>query len=169
MSAVAVIAVLAGSVVSAQQQPAIRPLGPVIATSGEAFGPVVTLRHLKNGVLVNDVANRRVLLLDKDLANPSVVADTTSATGTAYAGRVAGLLPYRGDSTLFVDPQSLSMLVIDPSGKLTSKVMSVPRSQDAQFMAAPANSTMDSLPIRTEPLASRRFNTVAVSSRTCAA
>ncbi|HEX7939225.1 MAG TPA: hypothetical protein VF483_09560, partial [Gemmatimonadaceae bacterium] len=142
-AAVAAITSLAATMVSAQQQPAIRPLGAVVATSSEAFGPQVSLRHLKNGVLVNDVFNRRVLLLDKDLANPTVVADTTAETGSAYAGRSAGLLPYHGDSSLFVDPQSLSMLVIDPNGKLTSKVMSVPRSQDAIFMASPANAVMD--------------------------
>jgi len=134
---------LAATLLSAQQ-PAVRPLGATTAASAEAFGPNVTLRHLKNGVLVNDMANRRVLLLDNSLGNATVVADTTPATGNAYSGRIAGLLPYRGDSSLFVDPSSLSMLVIDPSGKLTPKVMSMPSSRDAAFMATAAgNASMD--------------------------
>jgi hypothetical protein len=138
------LTILAVATLSAQQQPAIRQLGPVVATSSETFGPTIVLRHLKNGVLVNDMLNRRLLLLDKDLANPAVVADTTPATGNAYAGRTGGLLAYRGDSSLFVDPASLSMLVIAPDGKLTSKVMSVPRSQDVGFMASAAgNANMD--------------------------
>ena len=139
-----VITTLAAATLSAQLQPAIRPLGPTVATSSDSFGPNVVVRHLKNGVLVNDILNRRLLLLDKNMANATVVADTTPATGNAYAGRVAGLLAYRGDSSLFVDPSSLSMLVIDPDGKLTSKVMSVPRSQDVGFMASAAgNANMD--------------------------
>jgi hypothetical protein len=137
------IAVLAATTLSAQQGPAIRQLGATVATSSEAFGQNLTLRHLKNGVLVNDVQNRRLLYLDNNLANPTVVADTTPETGTAYAGRTAGLVSYKGDSSLFIDPASLSMLVIDGSGKLTGKVMSVPRSQDVGFMVATGGAGYD--------------------------
>lgn len=126
---------LAFSASAAQQPPAIRPLGPVVAISTETVGQSVVVRHLKTGVLVNDVQNRRLILLDANLGNPVIVADTTPATANAYSGRVAGLLAYRGDSSLFVDAASLSMLVIDPAGKLTGRVMSVPRSQDAMFIA----------------------------------
>ena len=118
---------------SAQQpaRPPIRPLGAVTGKSSEKFGPVSAVRHLPDGrLLVNDMRGRRVVMLDASLAPAMVVADTTSATGNAYASRFAGILAYRGDSTLFVDPQSLSMLVIDPAGKI-GRVMSIPRSQDA--------------------------------------
>src|SRR5262245_44427419 len=138
---IAALALTAAS--AAAQQPAIRQLGATVATSNETFGGNVTVRHLKNGVLINDAQNRRLLHLDGTLANPKVVADSTPETGTAYAGRIAGLIPYRGDSSLFIDPQSLSMLVIDPTGKLTSKVMSVPRSQDVGFMVATGGAGYD--------------------------
>src|SRR5437867_11541126 len=96
--------------VTAQQPPAVRPLGPVVSRWSESFGEAVFVRHLKTGgVLVNDVRNRRLLMLDASLSNPVVVADSTTATANAYGGRTAGLIAYRGDSTLFVDPQSLSM------------------------------------------------------------
>jgi hypothetical protein len=121
---------------ASQQLPAIRPLGPVAAVSSESFGELVSVRHLKTGVLVNDVRNRRLLLFDSTLANPLVVADSTPATATAYSGRSAGLIAYRADSSLFVDAQSLSMLVIDPAGKV-ARVMSVPRSQDAMVLGNP--------------------------------
>lgn len=127
----------AASIVGAQpqQRPAIRPLGPVVATSRETFGTIASVRPLSDGrVLVNDVSGRRVVMLDATLSPTMTVADSTSATGTAYAGRFGGLLAYRGDSTLFVDPQSLSMLVIDPAGKI-ARVMSVPRSQEASALA----------------------------------
>jgi hypothetical protein len=81
-------------------------------------------------VLVNDPATRRVLMLDSMLKLVSVVADTTSATQKAYGVNGGGLLAYRGDSTLFVDPASYSMLVIDPDGKVI-RVIAAPRPQDA--------------------------------------
>lgn len=124
---------IAASTAGAQQaaRPPIRPLGPVTASSSESFGVISAVRPLSEGrLLVNDMRGRRVMMLDASLSAVGVVADTTSATGNAYASRFAGILPYRGDSTLFIDPQSLSMLVIDPAGKI-ARVMSIPRSQDA--------------------------------------
>lgn len=132
--------VVAASAISAQP-PAIRPLGPVVATSSEPLGEMVFVRHLKNGVLVNDLRNRRLLLLDSSLSSSTVVADTTTATANAYSGRAASLIAYHGDSTLFVDPQSMSMLVIAPDGKLTGRVMSIPRSQDAMVLGNSAFGT----------------------------
>jgi hypothetical protein len=121
-----------------QQRPAVRPLGPVVATASEPIGGgfgAPSVRALTNGnVLVNDVAGRRVLLFDSTLTTFTVVADSTSATANAYGGRIAGLVPYHGDSTLFIDPASMSMLVMDPAGKV-GRVISVPRSQDAMALA----------------------------------
>jgi hypothetical protein len=114
-----------------QQQPKHRSLGATVASSKDSIGTVSQVRQLPGGrVLVNDAATRRVLMLDSTLAVIGVVADSTSATANAYASRSGSLIPYRGDSTLFVDPQSMSMLVFDPTGK-NVRTMSVPRSQDA--------------------------------------
>ena len=136
-SRIAIVAlIVAASAASAQQQPAIRQLGPVVATSKQSWGNVSSIRHLSGGsVLVNDNLGRKVVLLDSALTSVTVVADTTSATANAYAGRIGGLFAYRGDSTLFVDPASMSMLVVDPAGKV-ARVMSVPRSQDAGMLAS---------------------------------
>jgi hypothetical protein len=121
----------------AQQSPAIRQLGPAVAKSNESFANVVNVRPISGGkLLVNDVSNRRVLLFDSTLASFTVVADSTPATANAYSGRSANLIPYRGDSTLFVDAQSLSMLVIDPAGRV-GRVMSVPRAEDVVSLAGP--------------------------------
>jgi hypothetical protein len=128
----AFIAGLAGSAL-AQQLPPIRQLGAVTATSTEALGAVVTVRHSANGVLVNDIQNRRLLFFDPALAQFSVVADTTPATASAYGGRAGALIAYRGDSSLFVDPASQSMTVVDPQGKM-QRVMALPRSQDAMTL-----------------------------------
>lgn len=125
---------LTGSLCAAQQLPPIRPLGPIVHTAAEKLGAVSTVRQLPGGrVLVNDIVGHRVLMFDSTLATATVVADSTSATGNAYGVRPGGLIAYHGDSTLFVDPASLSMLLIDPNGKI-ARVMSAPRANDAAFL-----------------------------------
>ncbi len=128
--------VLPAAALAQGKPPAARPLGPVEAKSSELLGAVSTARALPDGrVLINDVIGRRVVLFDKSLATYTVVADTTPATGVAYSGRFGGLLAYKGDSSLFIDPQAMSMLVIDPAGKI-GRVMSVPRPNEAQALVA---------------------------------
>jgi len=118
----------------AQSLPPVRQLGPVTSVAKEPLGAVSTVRSLPDGrLLVNDIIGRRVLMFDSSLANVTVVADTTSATANAYGVRPGGLIAFRGDSTLFVDPASLSMLLIDPNGKI-ARVMSAPRAQDVGFL-----------------------------------
>ncbi|MEO8560643.1 MAG: hypothetical protein ABI601_01120 [bacterium] len=130
---VTLIAAIAPEVAAQQSRPPVRLLGAAVVTS-EALGAVSAVRQLPGGrVLVNDPVRRQVLLLDSTLKQIAVVADTTAATKNAYGARGGGLLAYRGDSTLFVDPASLSMLVIDPSGKVT-RVMAAPRASDVQFL-----------------------------------
>lgn len=112
----------------------VRPLPAPTATSTETVRSLAAVRQLTNGnVLVNDQAGRRVLLMDSTLKLIGVVADSTSSTASAYGPRPGGLIAYRGDSTLFVDPASLSMLVIDPAGKI-ARVMAAPRPNDVQFL-----------------------------------
>jgi hypothetical protein len=123
--------------------PPIRQLGAVSATASEKLGVVTNIRPLADGgVYVNDPLGRRVLLFDASLATFTIVADSMGANGNTY-GRSANLIAYRGDSTLLVDPQSLSMLVLDKAGKV-ARVMSVPNAQDAMsFAGVLGNPTMD--------------------------
>jgi hypothetical protein len=120
---------------AAQQIPPVRPLGPVVKVSPtDLLGSVSAVRPLPGGgAVVNDLTRRQLIVLDTAFAKASVIADTTPATANSYSSRIAGLIPYRGDSSLFVDPQSLSMLVIDGKGEVV-RVMAVPRPQDANFM-----------------------------------
>lgn len=121
--------------------PPIRTLGKTLASSTELLGAVSQARALPDGrLLVNDNSGRKVVLFDKELKSYTIVADTTSATANAYSSRAAGLITYKGDSTLFVDPQSLSMLVIDGKGAVT-RVMSVPRPNEAQALIGGPNGT----------------------------
>jgi len=128
------VTLLTAPFLGAQQRPAITPVSAVTASSTESLGAISNIRALPGGrVLVNDAASRRVLLLDSALKTVSVVADSTPSTANAYGPRSGALIAYRGDSTLFVDAASLSMLVIDGNGKI-ARVMSIPRSQDAGML-----------------------------------
>ena len=125
---------LANQISHAQSLPPVRPLGPVTAVAKESLGAVSTVRHLPDGrVLVNDILGRRVVMFDSSLTTATIIADTTSATANAYGPRPGGLIAYHGDSTLFIDPASLSMLLIDPNGKIV-RVMSAPRANDVGFL-----------------------------------
>jgi hypothetical protein len=137
-AATAAAAVTAG----AQQRPPIRQLGPVVGKTAETFSSVAGIRPLPGGgVLVNDISGRKLVLYDANLGSPLVVADTTSATASAYAGQQGGLIAFRADSSIFVDPSSMSMLIVDGKGKI-ARVMSVPRTQDAAMLAGPLSTSV---------------------------
>jgi hypothetical protein len=131
-----------GSAAGAQQTlPPVRPLGPVLSTSTEALASVSQVRALPGGrVIVHDLTGRRVLLFDSTFKSVTVIADTTPATGSAYGSRLGGLVAFRGDSTLFVDPQSLSMLVIDPNGKIV-RTMAAPLPNEVNALIGGQNGT----------------------------
>jgi hypothetical protein len=117
---------------------AIRKLGPVVRTSAVNFGSVSHLRRLSDGrVLVNDPTRHQIVLLDSTLANPVVVIDSAGGRDDSYGMRNGGLVPYRGDSTFFVDPTSSTMLLIGPSGKIL-RVMSMPV-RAVSYLASPSS------------------------------
>lgn len=118
----------------AQSLPPVRPLGRIVATSTEPLAAVSQTRPLPGGrVIVNDNTGRRLLLFDSTLSLVSVIADTTPATAQAYGKVLGGLIEYRGDSSLFVDPVALSMFVIDPAGKIV-RTVAVPQPREVNFL-----------------------------------
>jgi len=133
LTSLILLASLAAPVAAQQARPPVRRLGAAVATS-DAFGAVAAAYALPGGkLLVNDPARRQLVLLDSSMKQIAVVADTTPATKSAYGTRGGGLLPFHGDSALFVDPNSLSMLVIDPAGKI-ARIMAAPRANDVIFL-----------------------------------
>jgi hypothetical protein len=96
----------------------------------EQIGQIMSVRELPGGrVLVNDGARRRLLLMDSTLKTVEIVLDSLAEIENTYGTRPGTLIPYRADSSLFVDQASLAMLVIDPSGKVV-RVRSIPRVED---------------------------------------
>ena len=117
----------------------IRALAAADAKTPAHFGNIFGLRQLAGGkVLVNDGVRRQLVMLDANLANPTVVVDSVSEGGNSYGPRAAPLIPYLADSSLFVDGSSLSLLVIDPNGKV-AHVMSAPKPGDLRFLAGSAS------------------------------
>ncbi len=113
----------------------LRQLAPAEARSATALGNINQLRALPDGrVFVNDGPRRQVLLLDSALRVERVVADTLEAS-IPYGTRNFGVMPYVADSTLLVDPATLSMLVLDRRGELV-RVMAAPRANDLNFLAS---------------------------------
>jgi hypothetical protein len=119
--------------------PPVRTLPAVTARSSEPLSAVATAVPLPGGkVLVNDILQRRVVMLDSMLVKVAIVADSTGATANAYGARGAGLIGYGGDSALFIDPASLSMMVINAAGELTT-VRAVPRANEIGFLVGGPN------------------------------
>jgi hypothetical protein len=119
--------VVAPAGLSAQRPPAIRPVGPIVHVSTEPLASVASALLLADGrVFVNDIVARRVVLFDSTLAVGHVVTDSASVTATAYGFGAGALIPFHGDTALFLDPQSSSMPVLSPAGRI-ARVMATPR------------------------------------------
>lgn len=120
-----------------QVGPPIRKIETAAALSAEPLGAISGVRQLSDGrVLLNDGTRRRLLLLDSALNTVGVVLDSLTDVENAYGTRAGTLLPYVGDSTLFVDAATYAMLVVDPSGRI-ARVRSVPRAQDVSYITNP--------------------------------
>ena len=118
--------------------PPVRRISTASAVSAEPIGSVTGVRELPNGrILLNDGARRRLVLMDTTLATVGVVLDSLTEVENSYGTRPGALIPYRSDSTLFIDAASFAMLVIDPAGKV-ARVRSVPRVEDASRLASDA-------------------------------
>lgn len=110
--------------------PPVQPITTASALSTEPLGSITGVRELPDGrVLVNDGTRRRLVLMDTTLHTVRVVLDSLAEITNTYGTRPGALIPYRADSTLFVDPASYAMLVLDPEGRI-ARVRSVWRVQD---------------------------------------
>jgi hypothetical protein len=121
------------------QQPQPRLIAAPDAHTTMKLGDVANVRSLPGGrLLVNDTKRRVVLVVDSAMTRASVVLDSSAAATDGYGPRPGGLIPFRADSSLFIDPVGLSMYVISPAGKV-ARVASIPRSQDAGSLSSTAN------------------------------
>ena len=117
----------------------VRELAAPDARTTESFGAIFGVRQLEGGkVLVNDGARRQLIVLDEKLATRTISIDSVTTGGQSYGPRASPLIPYLADSSLFVDGQSLTLLVISPKGAVT-RVMSAPKPGDLNSLASSAS------------------------------
>ncbi len=140
LASAATLAFMLSAISAHGQQPVVvRELSPTIVASDTYFANIFSVRPLNGGrVLVNDGIRRQLVILDERLSKPSILLDSVAVGGQGYGTRPQPLIPYLADSTLFVDGGSLSLLVIDPSGKI-AHVMSAPKPNDLRNLAVSAS------------------------------
>lgn len=103
------------------------PSGTVAAING--------VRVVAGGaVFVNDRASRRVIMLDDRLRIVKVVLDGTAATGALYGQLGTHLIAMPGDSTMFVDAASRSLIVFDAQGRVVRQGAVPPTAQLGQLL-----------------------------------
>jgi hypothetical protein len=105
--------------------PPVRRLDRVVASSAE-LSTVSQVRSLPGGrVLINESGARRLVLADSTFATIKFILDTTGSTDIRYPRAGGVLVPYRGDTTLFLDRDASAFLVLDGAGKVT-RTMAAP-------------------------------------------
>jgi hypothetical protein len=120
----------------AQIIPAVHPLGPRLAITVELLRSVGSIRALSDGrVLVDNPEQRQVFLFDSTLSARRAVLDSS---GSEIAGVGLGAVPsklvaFSGDSTMYLDPRSLAVLILDPNGQLV-RVVAPAQPRDLSLM-----------------------------------
>src|SRR5690349_8239955 len=115
----AIALMMAARSARAQNIPVI-DLPAASARTTQPLGAVLSVRQLANGrVLVDDAGNRRLAVFDSALSTSTTVLDSTSGGANSYGRRPIPLVSYLGDSSLFADLNSKTVLVIDPNGRVT--------------------------------------------------
>jgi hypothetical protein len=113
----------------------VRETTPVLSRTDKPLSGITMLRSLSDGSLfVNDGQRRQIVKFDQNLKTVVVVADTAPGSLMPYGQRQIGLMPYLGDTTIVVDPATLSLVMLNAQGK-TVRVMASPRTNDINALA----------------------------------
>jgi len=114
----------------------VREVSAVLARSAQPIGSVTSLRALSDGsVFVLDFQKRQLVRFDPSLSSVLVVADSAPGAMMPYPQRPIGMLPYLGDSTIVADPSTMSLVVLDKSGR-AARVMASPRPNDINTLGS---------------------------------
>lgn len=116
----------------------VRQLGRIVSSDSTVLMGVASVRHLPTGgVIVNDATKRQLVVFDSTLKKHQVIADTSTDSPNSYGlrGSMGGLIPYVGDSTIFVDTESGAFLLIDGQGRF-ARVMAPVRANDLYYISS---------------------------------
>ena len=140
MRRLAVVAVVGlPSLVGAQASIPVIDLPAATVRTTQTLGAVLGIRHgADRSVLVNDALRRQMLLLDSSLTTVRVAMDSAPGTSTSYGPRPMPLIAFRGDSSLFLDWNSRTVVVLDQRGRV-ARALALPRPQDIVALNASAS------------------------------
>ena len=100
------------------------------AKTSTSFGAVLGLRELPDGrLLVNDAGRRQLKVFDRSLATATTALDSISGTPRSYGDYPATILPYLGDSTIFVGRGEEGVGVLDAKGTFV-RALALPTYRD---------------------------------------
>jgi hypothetical protein len=134
-SLVALMLLASASHAQAPARAPIRPLGAVVAKSPVVFDTLINVRGLTDGrIIVNDAVGFKLVVLDADFTKYSVWADTSVNAKRNYGTQPGIIMPVPGDSSVLLDFQSRSLVMIDPQGNY-GRVFSLPRTTDVTNVA----------------------------------
>lgn len=127
---------------SSQTTIKVRELSAPIAVSTDTFGVRVSVRPLSDGrVLVNDIQRFRVLMYEPSLKTFTAALDSSGTSGALGGAGIqipsVHLIAMPGDSTMYVDVATRSLLTLDPHGKV-AHVTALPRPGDIVTLAVGA-------------------------------
>lgn len=129
----------------ASAQPGIRLVDLPAATTraGETFGAILGIRQSADGrVLVNDAGRRQLKLFDSTLAVGTVVLDSAPGSSNSYGPRGAPLIPFVGDSSLFVDWNAQTLIVLDSRG-LVARGLALPSGREFRSLTVAGGTGVD--------------------------
>lgn len=131
---IVLVDLLASGSMDAQQVIPTRDLSNVAERSAPVFQAIASVHELGDGsILVNDPKRRRITRLSADLRSQGIIADS-GGRPNRYGAQAVGLIRFRGDSTLLVDAESRSAIVLDAAG-VSIRALALPRVQDAAVLA----------------------------------
>lgn len=94
-------------------------LPPATSRTSATMSRILGVRQLSNGkLLVDDAGKHQLTLFDSTLASGIVVRDSVPGTSTSYGPKPVPLIRYTGDSSLLVDENAGTMLVLNPNGQV---------------------------------------------------
>lgn len=112
----------------------VRSVSPVEARTAAGMTRIGQVQVLSDGrVVVHDPGSRTIRRWSADLQQFETLADSLSSA-IPYGPRALGLLPGRGDSTIVVEPATLALLVLSPSGAI-ARIQAAPRPAETGLLA----------------------------------
>lgn len=112
--------VTAATLPPVKQGPAIVDLPAAsVRTNDSPLRGVLGVRETPSGLLVDDAGRRQLKLYDaSSLALQTIVRDSAPGSANSYGRQMVPIIRYLGDSSVFFDNASGTMLILGPTGQV---------------------------------------------------